>query len=299
MKETDCPRCGAVATNPGDIRICPYCGQDCSRNIPRLPRVPIHYLSPTLLFVAGLAPMLSILTGVDWKYWAMLAIVFGAGASWVFVARKFRHEYKDATAELARLSGYSDKANRKTNETDLLPMRKPETPRIWNPLISAPQPRDVYLPRAIKFQFAMCGAFTFVLCFGLPWAYANHRGPFAHQFNWQRAWAPLLNSFGVGLGTFLMFWGELASRKLLRDGEATVGYWNNGGYRFWTQSGQSFRRSASAVSADGAISGVGLVPVFYLPHDPAKSVALCSVYSRIRVPSEEKSAGMARVSAGL
>jgi hypothetical protein len=96
-----------------------------------------------------------------------------------------------------------------------------------------------------------------------------------------------------------MFWGELKSRKLLRDGEVTMGYWNNGGYQFWTQSGQSFRRLARVVSSDDAIFGIGIVPVFYLPHDPARSAALCSVYSRIRVPAEEKSAGMTRVSARL
>lgn len=299
MIDTVCPCCAAVLTNQGDLRICPYCGQDCSRNVARLPHTSIHYLSPTLLLVASSAPMLMILTGVEWKYWALLAIIFGAGASWVFVARGLRHEYNDTTAELAGLTGYLKKSNRTTNETDSLALRKPETPRIWRALMAAPRPREIYLPRAVKFLFLMCGAFACVLCFGFPWAYANHRGPFAHQINWHREWAPLLNSFGVGLGTLLMFWGELRSRKLLRDGEVTIGYWNNGGYQFWTQSGQSFRRSARIVSSDDAIFGIGVVPVFYLPHDPARSAALCSVYSRIRVPTEEQSAGMARVSARL
>jgi hypothetical protein len=29
-----------------------------------------------------------------------------------------------------------------------------------------------------------------------------------------------------------MIWREVVSRKLLRDGEVTIGYWNEGAYEF-------------------------------------------------------------------
>jgi hypothetical protein len=294
MPETICPQCGAVATTNGDFRICPHCGHDFSKTFPKIPLVSVYWLPPGLIFVAGSAPLLSAFFQVEWKYWVIAGFVLALGLGWVFVARKFRREYYDPTASL---NVYAKERNGRRDEIAPVRARMPETPRIWKPLVSVPRPREVYLPSGAKFAF-LFGAFSvFLLGVGLLWASVHHRGAFAHGVNWSRGWAPLFNFLGVALGSLFMAWREATSRKLLRDGEVTIGYWNEGAYEFWTQSGQRFRHDSSLVPSSDAITDVGLVPVFYVPHDPTKSVALCSVYSRVRIPSEEQFHGMARVSA--
>ena len=42
---------------------------------------------------------------------------------------------------------------------------------------------------------------------------------------------------------------------------------------------------------------MGPVPVFYLPEDPSRSLALCCTNLRVRIPSEEFAARMQKVGA--
>lgn len=90
---------------------------------------------------------------------------------------------------------------------------------------------------------------------------------------------------------------EFAARTILRDGEVTIGYWNEGFYQYWTRSGERFGRTAGIAAPEDALTDSGLVPVFYLPHDPAQRVALCSVYARVRIPAGVSSPDIARISA--
>jgi hypothetical protein len=95
----------------------------------------------------------------------------------------------------------------------------------------------------------------------------------------------------------VIIWKEVAARTLRRESEVTIVFWNDHSYRFWTKSGDCFQRTASIDSREDAITDACLAPVFYLPQDPTKSVALCSVVSRIRVPSHAESPEFAQVSA--
>jgi hypothetical protein len=248
------------------------------------------------MFIAALGPMLSILFDVEWKYWAIAGFVIAVGLCWVFVARKFRQEYGDPTA---KLNVFAEHVSEARNQTTPISVQMPETPRKWKPLISMHRPREVYLPTGAKVSVLLSGLFAASAIVLFAWGFANHRGPFSRHMDWHRAWAPLLNLLALTLGSLFMFWREAVSRKLLRDGEFTIGYWNEGAYEFWTQSGQRFRRNSSSISSNDTIAGIGLVPVFYLPQDPTRSVALCSVYSRIRVPLDEKLLAVSRVSARL
>lgn len=240
--------------------------------------------------------MLSIFFDVEWKYWVIAVCILILGLCWVFVARRFRREYYDPTAGL---NIYSKKVTRNgvAGQTIVAPTQRPETPRIWKALVSTSRPREVYLPSGAKFSLLLGVLCVCLVGTGLLWAVITHRGAFAHGVDWRRGWAPSLNLLGIALGSLFMIWREAVARKLLRDGEVTVGYWNERAYEFWTQSGQRFKHASSVVPSSDAVTGIGLVPVFYFPHDPSKSVALCSVYSRIRIPSEERVPGLARVSA--
>ena len=87
--------------------------------------------------------------------------------------------------------------------------------------------------------------------------------------------------------TFTSLWREWLAREVLRDGEFTIGYWGDESYQFWTRSGERFEHKGAIASRGKCLTSRGLVPVFYLSDNPAKSVALCCVWSRIRTPSAE------------
>jgi hypothetical protein len=285
MRENVCPRCTAVAAPAGDFRICPNCGYDGVKPFSKVSLATFHYLPPLLIFVAGLAPILSIFFDVELKYWMIVAVVLLAGAAWTSVARRFRREYDDPTAAL-NIYAKKKSDGQSREQVPMTALRMPETPRTWKPLMATSRPRQVYLPFSAKFSLWSSAIFVPAVSVGLWWASSHHRGAFAHGITWQRGWAPLLNLLGFGLGTFLMIWRETSSRRLLREGEATIGYWHEGGYQFWSQSGQAFRQASSIVQPSAGPIGIGLIPVFYSPNNPANSVALCSVYSKIRIPAE-------------
>lgn len=288
MRENVCPRCTAVAAPAGDFRICPNCGCDGVKPFGSVSLATFAYVPPILILVASIAPLLSIFFDIELKYWLIGACVLVVGVGWTTVARKLRREYDDPTAALNVFAKENDRGQAREQIPAVQP-RMPAIPRAWKPLMATPRPRQVYLPLAAKVSLWLGALFVCVVSGGVVWAFTHHRGGFAYGGpSWHRAWAPVFNILGVGLGTFFMIWREASSRRLLREGEATIGYWNEGGYQFWTQSGQRFRHASSIVQHTDAMLGNGLVPVFYSPNDPAKGVALCSVYSRIRIPADEK-----------
>jgi hypothetical protein len=89
---------------------------------------------------------------------------------------------------------------------------------------------------------------------------------------------------------------ELSARILLRDGEITIGYitdWISGGhsgprvtYLFWTSTGKRFEHERPVVSDKDIFSEKAIVPVFYMPEDPTRSIALCCARSRVKLPGE-------------
>jgi hypothetical protein len=97
--------------------------------------------------------------------------------------------------------------------------------------------------------------------------------------------------------------GEIAStrrgllaRSLLRDGEVTTGIIidRHSGHnrirldcQYGTRMGQKFENRGEVVSERKLYQEKGLVPVFYRPEDPTKSIALCCTVSRVRTPGEE------------
>jgi hypothetical protein len=153
VPENACPRCGAVVSANGDFRICPYCGHECANSHKKIPLVPLYYLLAALIFVAGVAPILSIFFDVEWKYWVVAGFILILGLCWVFVARRFRREYYDPTAGL---NIYSKKVTRNgaAGQTIVAPTQRPETPRIWKALVSTSRPPRGLLALWRKIQFA-------------------------------------------------------------------------------------------------------------------------------------------------
>jgi hypothetical protein len=104
-----------VISDSGDFRICPYCGLGCANSHKKIPLVSLYYLPAALIFVAGVAPILSIFFDVEWKYWVIAGFILILGLCWVFVARKFRREYYDPTAGLPNCCCSDSEAGNSTN----------------------------------------------------------------------------------------------------------------------------------------------------------------------------------------
>lgn len=293
MTETSCPRCGAIFSSTGDLRHCSHCGLDCGTASAKFHITSRRYIRLALFFGVWLAAYLPIFITVKWEYWAIASSLLVLALFWSYVSRKTRREFYNPTAPL---NIYAPPTDAKSGQSSL-PLRHPETPRQWKALISAPRPREVYLPLGSKVELLF--AVLVGLGGGSLWLGAvTHRAIFGRAMHWHGYdWLPLFYlAFGI-ITCLALIRKELAARTLLRDGEVTIGFWNDGTYRFWTKSGECFQRAASIGSCDGAITDAGLVPVFYLPQDPTRSVALCSLVSRIRVPSPPESAEFAQISA--
>lgn len=125
----------------------------------------------------------------------------------------------------------------------------------------------------------------------------NHRALVHTIYARPAIWLHLLYMVITAIMMVVALGRELAAWTILRDGEVTIGYWNEGAYQYWTRGGERFRRVASMAAPEDALTDAGLVPVFYLPHDPVQSIALCSVYARVRIPAGVTSPDIARVSA--
>jgi hypothetical protein len=68
-------------------------------------------------------------------------------------------------------------------------------------------------------------------------------------------------------------------------------------YQFWTRNGELFQHRSRFMRGDGDFSAPGVVPVFYLPQNPGKSLALCSTELRVRVPKDDSAPRAERLGA--
>jgi hypothetical protein len=293
VAEASCPRCGAVFSSTGDVRHCPHCGLNCGTANAKFPVKSPRYFRLAFFFGLWLAAYIPFFVNVKWIYWVIASSLLALGLLWSYVSRQTRSEFHDPTAPL---NVYASQTDAKSNQFPF-PLRHPDTPRQWKALISAPRPRAVYLP--VGSRLALLFTILFGIVGGSLWLGAiTHRAIFGRVIHWHGYdWLPLFYMAFWIIASPVVIWKEAAARPLLREGEVTIGFLNDGIYRFWTKSGEYFQRATSIGSLEDAITDAGLVPVFYLPQDPTRSVALCSVVSRIRVPSPAQSPEFARISA--
>ena len=229
---------------------------------------------------------------VDWKYWACAALLLVLGLVWAYLSQKTRVEFHDSALAL---NVYTPK----TDGAGLAPstLRAPETPRQWKALAALPPPRQVHWPSSAKLSLLLLVIACFSIGESLLRFAHNHQSLFHAIYSRPAIVLQLLYLVVSMIAILVSLKRELGARTILRDGDVTIGYWNDGAYQFWTRSGQRFGRAASIVEPDDALTDVGLVPVFYLPENPTRSIALCSVYSRVRIPAGAASPDIARASA--
>lgn len=229
---------------------------------------------------------------LDWRYWAVASLLLALGLAWAYFSQKTRVEYQDSALILNTYANKIDPAAPPPS------WRQPETPRRWKTLIGLPAPREVYWPFDAKLDLLLllivCGlSGESIARLGL-----KHHPAFGHATSRYAEWLLLLYLIISTITVIVAVRREFVARTILRDGEVTIRYWNEGAFQYWTRAGERFRHVAGIAAPVDALTDSGLVPVFYRSEDPVQSIALCSVYARVRIPAEVASADIARVSAG-
>jgi ribosomal protein L37E len=293
MQEIRCHRCGAVYLVNSSEVVCPQCGAGQQSQIGKF----WSKISRYVLLAGGIL-------GVDlWNHWLGrgtrpllsgligAAVTYGVLAMWDAGRRGHRQPFGLLDTSFKPAPG---------SAKDIAPSASipPDIPPEWRPLVDLGRPRDVYLPTSAKLRLVWNLLFFLVLmCF---FAF------FVRRYDpdlWREFRSPPTS--GVLIAILILIarrsirpvLKELSARALLRDGEVAIGRifdWRSGShrvaevtYRFWTRTGTSFVRTQVAVSQKEYFSEKDYVPVFYRPEEPTKSLAVCSVHTRVGLPAPE------------
>jgi hypothetical protein len=300
MKEIVCSHCGAVSVSAADVSVCPHCGSN--------PRSPLGKIGNFANQNVGI--VLWIVSLVLWRRpgrnvwdeYATIALTLFLGWAWSTFSRESKRGLHEP---ITALNLPKNGAPRVSPE---IPSTRPQPPRIpgeLEPLISLPRPREVFWPFWAMVE-QLAGVVMVIGSLGfLVFMVKRHPEEFPdwrslHSTNLPFLIATALSALFIVRGLYR----EYANRQLLRDGEATVAVimdWISRShgpttvvYRFWTRTGECIEHRGTVVSERKAYSEKGLVPVFYLPEDPSKSLALCCTTLRPRIPSQEIATRMQR-----
>lgn len=281
MQEIPCPRCGLLLSAHSSTQVCPHCGKEVSVPIAKLRSSFARYWWVVLCMTLFVSSEITTLGPRDWRFFVVAGLIFAGGVLWAYYIRDGRDAFLASVAALNLVQ-----------REQLAPsdaewqVRPPETPRQWEKLLSLPAPRQVYLTKKNSMRLWLVWVSTAVICV-LTLDNLSKRG-WRHISVLQSAFF-LLAYVAVPLWmTIMSIRREWSARELLRDGEVTIGCWGEKAYHFWTRTGERFEHWGEIISSDDdVLTDPGLVPVFYSRDDPSKSVALCCIWSRVRVPSVE------------
>ncbi|MGC1201913.1 MAG: hypothetical protein WA879_10220 [Candidatus Acidiferrales bacterium] len=208
------------------------------------------------------------------------------GGIWALIARRVRGK----SAKL--ITSLDLTKDGLTTTLEAAQLQPPEVPAVWRPLMSLPRPREVHIPAKSLRDVALTAGLVLMTIFLLALDSRRHSAPWGtwRAFNSLDLWTVVCITSEM-CAAFATIRQEMKGRALLRDGEVTIGFPTDiipGGagrtvvYQFWTRSGQRFEDSGPIESS--ALSDTGLVPVFYMPEDPTKNIALCCTKARVRLP---------------
>ncbi len=300
MKEIVCSHCGAVFFAAPDAHVCPHCGLNPHSWLPKIRARAFPHLG-LVIWVAIIAIWRPLRTMNNY-----LTIFVSVVVDWVWSEMR-RETKRGPRATSIEPSGRNDESTGAFSETPFVP-QPPSLPPEWQPLMSAARPREVFWPWRSRIDFLAlvaillgCVALMWFLIHGHRWAPVNWHALRGDDLFLAAVAALCMLAIGARVYT------ESGKRHLLRDGEATVGLvvdWSSGGprgafiiYQFWTRVGERFERQGRVQSNRDSYDARGVVPVFYLPEDPSRSLALCCTSLRVRIPAEEFEARMQRAGA--
>jgi hypothetical protein len=293
MGQIRCDSCGALFTAQSDGVICPFCGTETGSKwglaLSAL-RGMFSSAMGFLFFMAFMRPSGGLLLSLI-AVWAIAII--GAMRSAMRPPSIGSRKSEIITLGL----GASSAEERQSGSYRLRP---PAVPSEWATLVSTRPPREIYVPHR-AWHGLLADAFLTVLPMGTFLA----RNGFQH--------IPLdqLLRLRADTRTFWLLsyltlvaaraWQYASTREIVRDGEVTVAYTSEISkgaiwYQFRTATGDWFERMSPVTSKVGTFEGGELIPVFYIPQDPRKSVALCGTDLRVRLPEGEAQSGAGKMS---
>jgi hypothetical protein len=301
MGEIVCSHCGLMFASAADVSVCPHCGQN-----PQGPALKRMFLMASENY--GIAVWIVWLflsfrpQRNDWEQDAvLLALLAAAGLSMLY----FRRSQSGSRGLIPALNLNQPRAP-ESRDAVWRPPPAPRVPGEWSALMSVPRPREVFWP----FWSLLWSALDVIFLIGSI-AYVFHlirsHGFFA---DWERMWPHNLLVFAItaicdGLVATHLY-GETGNQQLLRDGDLAMGSLVDvlgqkgvriAVYQFWTRNGELFQHRSRFVRGDRDFSAPGVVPVFYFPQNPGKSLALCSTELRVRVPKDDSAPRAERLGA--
>ena len=270
MEEATCPRCSAVFVTSNTAGLCPNCSYNYRTLFARIRSFDSNLVALIFLLVFSLFVIHSV-------------ILFGIAAAqvWSIFAQKAKIGlYKPPIA--------LDLETRKPNPT-FIPVSKPPILGEWKPLTMLARPRDVSLSPKTFSELAFTTAVHLAVLAAFIRSFWGQITTFA-----QHPLDSLFDLIWLGLWLFIGAAGLrdwIVAREILRDGELTTGLltdWREGEHgpsisQFWTDSGLRFERRGKVVTKEELANEKDPLNVFYLPHDPKKSVALCCTSLRLKI----------------
>jgi hypothetical protein len=292
MGEIVCSHCGRMFASAADLSVCPDCGQN-----PQGPALKKMFLMVSENYGIAIWIVWLFLSfrpqRNDWGQDAvLLALLAAAGLSMLY----FRRSQSGSRGFIPALNLNQPRAPSESREAVWSPPPAPRVPGEWSALMSVPRPREVFWP----FWSLMRSAVDVIFLMG-SMAYVFHairsHGSFADS---ERMWPHTLLVFAItaicdGLVATHLY-RETGNQQLLRDGDVAMGSLVDvlgrkgvaiAVYQFWTRNGQMFQHRGRFVRGGGDFSAPGVVPVFYFPQNPSRSLALCSTNLRVRVPRDD------------
>jgi len=214
----------------------------------------------------------------------LISIIAALALGWFFLSRA----KSKSSDEIASLDLHASPRG-PTQSSATIPLSPPKVPDRWRSLVDSRPPRDVYMPRKVWKGFVVETCYVVsIFYFALVGAEQRHVSPL-HFFYTH----PDAGSFGILIPYFWSVGARiksyLSTRDIMRDGEVTIAYTtdrslNRATYRFWTRTGAVFERRTRVIKRPDLTNDFGLVPVFYMPQDPRKSVALYGTEFSVRLP---------------
>jgi len=286
-----CPRCGFLFWEEHHPSICPKCGWDWNSPLGRIRTLLSRCASPPFVYAI---PMLAfgLMLHFSAAFWVVAVITLAAAGRSLVLEKAHKGPYEPLTTLELRAPG----PVRPIMPLTITPPAPPPIPQRWQALLSLPRPRDVHFKLGGQIRTILASRVLEVFTI-LPFLelvrdlHKNGNWFFFLQKNWQ---------LGIVTGLWICvsarsIRNEIRARLLVRDGEATIGriaLWQQAGgrgsvtYMFWTRTGDMFEHSHTAVFESGEDVEKQLVPVFYSPENPERSIALNCTNWRVRVPEE-------------
>jgi len=292
MREVVCSHCGAVFVSESGVAVCPHCGRNPGKSrwkgfslVVSEPFAIVLWLICVGVWIPG--------EGKDWQAFAVYAALVGATGAAIWW---FRRPVRRGAGAVVTLN-----LSERSESIKLSAMQRLPIPEKWELLISLPRPREV----PSRFWSKLIPDAAFVI-----WSlgFLVVRGHHVPAAGWTTVSPKDVVLFaGTAISDFFVVVGmcrEIGNRHLLRDGEAALGTiveWADFrgfplvAYRFWTRAGEQFEHRGTVRSVEPEYSEMGPVPVFYLPEDPTKSLALCCTALRLRIPDDHLPARVQRL----